>query len=192
MVNYEGALLRLGGAVERLLQGLGALGGALRRALYALMGKKHIWTTQQGVEIYVERGNKSQSPHDFIVRYKEPGKRLRTPKHVHLIVELYVKEAYNKTLTHDLRDHLIWVFDQVQPITSYPPTLQVYEPNHAQRFAALDNVGEFSVEFLLIVSELIFIQEKTNYPQGSLTKELYEAFGVMDRFSVIHKATYGR
>lgn len=35
----------------------------------------------------------------------------------------------------------------------------------------------YIVEFLLVVSELIFIQEKTNYPQGSLTRELYEDFG---------------
>jgi hypothetical protein len=104
--------------------------------------------------------------HDFVVRFREPEKQWRTPKHIHLIVELYVKEAYNKELTHQLRDHLLQVFQAVQPIVSYPPDLQFFKPEHAQPFEPLNAVGEMSVEFLLVVSELIFIQEKTNYQGG--------------------------
>jgi hypothetical protein len=156
-----------------------------------LKGIHPISTTQQGVEIGVLPGRKPQSALDFIVRFKEPNKKQwRTPRHIHLVVELYVKEAYNPQLTYALRDHLISVFNRVQPITSFPPKLQVYQRGDEQKFAALDAVGEFSVEFLLVVSELIFIQEKTNYPSGSLTKELYEDFGRKDRFSVIHKAVF--
>lgn len=160
----------------------------LRQWMYRLLGMHLVWKTREEVEIYVEKGKKS--PLDFVVRYKEPGKPARTPKHVHLIVELYVKEAYNKSLTHQLRDHLLQVFAQVQPATGFPPTLQVYQPGHEKPFSALNVVGEFSIEFMLVVSELIFIQEKTNYPQGSRTRELYEAFGNKDRFSVIHMATH--
>jgi hypothetical protein len=155
-----------------------------------LKGIHPIWTTQQGVEIGVLPGRKPQSALDFIVRFKEPKKRWRTPRHVHLVVELYVKETRDPQLTYALRDHLISVFNRIQPITSFPPNLQVYQPGDEQKFAALDAVGEFSVEFLLVVSELIFIQEKTNYLGGSLTKELYEDFGRKDRFSVIHKAVF--
>lgn len=115
---------------------------------------------------------------------------LQGVKHVHLVVEMYVKEAYNPSLTYQLRDHLLQVFDKVQPVAGFPPALQVYRQGDEQLFQALDAVGEFSTEFLLVVSELIFIQEKTNYPQGSLTRELYAAFGVRDRFSVIHIATH--
>jgi len=155
-----------------------------------LNGIHPIWETQKGVLIGVRCGTKPESEHDFVVMFREPKKRWRTPRHIHLIVELYVKEAYNPQLTYALRDHLIYVFNQIQPITSFPPMLQVYQPGDEQKFASLDAVGEFSVEFLLVVSELIFIQEKTNYPGGSLTKELYEDFGRRDRFSVIHKAVF--
>ena len=34
-----------------------------------------------------------------------------------------------------------------------------------KEFEDLNKVGEFSVEFLMVVTELILIQEKTNYPQ---------------------------
>jgi hypothetical protein len=54
----------------------------------------------------------------------------------------------------------------------------------------LESMGEFTVELLLVVTELIGIQEKTNYPEGSLTESLYRDFGVADRFSVIQKATW--
>ncbi|MCS7227654.1 MAG: hypothetical protein NZ839_01665 [Endomicrobia bacterium] len=38
------------------------------------------------------------------------------------------------------------------------------------------------------MSELLAIQEKTNYPTGSLTESLYKDFVEKDRFSVIQKA----
>jgi len=164
---------------------------ALRRWTLLLTGEHLVWTTQDGVEIAVEKGEKEESPYDFKVKFRKSGKgkRWRTPKHVHLIVEMYVKEAHNKELTHQLRNHLLEVFRNVQPINHYPPKIQFFKPDHVLPFKSLDDVGEMSVEFLLVVSELIFIQEKTNYPEGSLTYKLYEGFGVKDRFTVINDAT---
>jgi hypothetical protein len=48
------------------------------------------------------------------------------------------------------------------------------------------------LKLLLVVTELLAIQEKTNYPLGSLTESLYKDFGVKDRFSVIQKAVLKR
>ena len=127
-----------------------------------------IYTTQGSVRIEVYPGKKTQSPCDFIVKFKEPGKRLRTPAHVHLVVEMYVKFAFNPSLTIKLRDHMLKMMSQIKPITSFPPVLQFFQKQHVAPFTQLDNVGEFPVEFLLVVTELIAIQEKTNYPQGSL------------------------
>lgn len=149
-----------------------------------------IYTTRDGVEIFVEKGKKQQSPYDFRVRFREPGKRKRTPTHVHLIVEMYVKHAFNPKLTLELKKHLLEVFSKIQPINYYPPRLQIFKPEHAKPFTELDKVGEFSVEFMLVATELIMIQEKTNYPQGSLTQALYANFGVKDRFSVIQSAVF--
>jgi hypothetical protein len=149
-----------------------------------------IYKTQDGVEIFVEKGKKQQSPYDFKVRFREPGKRERTPTHVHLIVEMYVKNAFNPKLTLELKNHLLEVFNKIQPIDYYPPKLQIFKPEHVKPFIDLDKVGEFSVEFLLVTTELIMIQETTNYPQGSLTHKLYADFGVKDRFSVIQSAVF--
>jgi len=151
-----------------------------------------VYTTRENIEIRVYRGKKPESPYDFIVRFKEPNKRERTPAHVHLIVEMYVKHAYNPQLTLELKDHILTMLRNLRPLNSFPPSLQFFQPDHVERFRELDRVGEFSVEFLLVVTELIGIQEKTNYPQGSLTESLYRDFGKKDRFSVIQKAVLKR
>jgi hypothetical protein len=149
-----------------------------------------VYTTQSGVQVLVKKGRKPQSPYDFRVRFREPGKRERQQAHVHSIVEMYVKHAFNPELTLKLRDHILEVFDMIQSIDYYPPRLQVFKPEHVEPFKELDKVGEFTVEFMLVTTELIMIQEKTNYPQGSLTKQLYADFGVKNRFSVIQAATF--
>ncbi len=152
--------------------------------------KTLIYKTQAGTCIYVEPGKKSQS--DFKVIYKEPGKRTRTPKHIHLIVDLYLKRAGNRSLTDQLVDHIINnLILKVQPISVFPPKLQVFHPQHVQQFQSLDAFGEYPVEFLLVVTELILIQEKTNYPNGIMSINLFSKFKEgADIFTVIHAATF--
>ncbi|WP_438317955.1 hypothetical protein ACP6EK_03490 [Candidatus Caldatribacterium sp. SIUC1] len=149
-----------------------------------------IYITQKGVRINVYPGKKKESPYDFRVKFQEPGKRERTPAHVHIIVDMYVKHAYNPDLTLKLKEHILQMMQQIGPVNSFPPRLQFFRPQHVDPFQELDRVGEFTVEFLLVVIELLAIQEKTNYPHGSLTESLYRDFGVKDRFSVIQKAIF--
>jgi hypothetical protein len=124
------------------------------------------------------------------LKFREPKKRERTPAHVHLIVEMYVKHAYNPSLTLELRDHILTMLNQIEPVNLFPPALQFFKPEHVEPFKDLDRVGEFTVEFLLVAIELVAIQEKTNYPTGTVTENLYKNFGVKDRFSVIQRAVW--
>lgn len=151
-----------------------------------------VYTTEANVQIGVYPGRKPESPYDFIVKFREPNKRERTPAHVHLIVEMYVKHAHNPSLTLKLKEHILTVLKSIKPVNSFPPNLQFFKPEHIEPFKELYKVGEFTVEFLLVVTELMAIQEKTNYPEGSLTESLYEDFGVKDRFQVIQKAVLKR
>jgi len=151
-----------------------------------------VYTTKANVQIGVYPGRKPESPYDFIVKFREPNKRERTPAHVHLIVEMYVKHAFNPQLTLRLKEHILLMLASIKPINYFPPSLQYFKPEHIEPFKELDRVGEFTVEFMLVVTELMAIQEKTNYPEGSLTESLYRGFGVKDRFSVIQKAVLKR
>ena len=147
-------------------------------------------TTADNVKIYVSKGGKSEF--NFKVQYREPGKRLRTPKHIHLIIDLYMKLTGNKPLTMRLVDHIInEIILKVQPSTSNPPTLQVFSPSHVEQFQELNRYGEYSVEFILVIGELIMIQEKTNYPQGMMNLRLFRLFREeADIFTVVSAATF--
>ena len=149
-----------------------------------------VYTTKTNVRFEVYPGSKKQSLYDFIVKFRESGKRERTPAHVHLIVEMYVKHAFNPSLTLKLKEHILTMLNQIKPVTSFPPALQFFRPEHVEPFKELDKVGEFTVEFLLIAIELVAIQEKTNYPTGTVTENLYKNFGTKDRFSVIQSSVW--
>lgn len=103
-----------------------------------------------------------------------------------------MKRAGNRALTLELVDHIIHeIVQKVFPSTSNPPGLQVFSPNHVAKFQALDAYGEYSVEFLLVITELMIIQEKTNYPQGRMSLNLFRLFrDEADIFSVVSAATF--
>lgn len=148
-----------------------------------------IYVTSDGVEIRVGKGKKSAN--DFIVKYKEPGKQLRTPKHIHIIIDLYMKMSKNEELTMKLVDYIIDMIRKVKPIKEYPPKLQIFSKEKLKEFKELNNYGEYSVEFLFVVVELIMIQEATNYPTGTMNLRLFEKFrNKEDIFSVVSAATF--
>ena len=148
-------------------------------------------TTQGGTQILVQPGSKRQSSFDFIVRYQEPGKRVRTPSHMHFIIDLYRKREHDRPLTETLVDHILDTIRMVQPATGFPPQLQVFRPADVAQFQALNQFGEYPVEFLLVAGELVLIQEKTNYPNGHMSADLYGAFRRGDdTFSVVSTATF--
>jgi hypothetical protein len=150
-----------------------------------------IYTTQDNFEILVYPGKKEQSEFDFIVKFRRKGtRRERTPKHIHFIVELYVKYYFDKDLTLGLKEHILEMLRNIKPANTFPPSLQFFKPEHVDKFRKLDKFGELSVEFLLVAIELVAIQEKTNYPKGTLTEKLYKDLFVKDRFYVIQKATW--
>ncbi|MEW5692796.1 MAG: hypothetical protein AB1765_05825 [Candidatus Hydrogenedentota bacterium] len=93
-----------------------------------------VYITKANVHFEVYPGSKQQSPYDFIVKFREPNKRERTPAHVHLIVEMYVKHAYNSSLTLKLKDHILIMLSQIKPVVTFPPALQFFKPEHIEPF----------------------------------------------------------
>ncbi len=88
-------------------------------------------------------------------------------------------------------DHLITVSNALQPINYFPPRLQFLRPEIVRQFSDLNEFGEYSVEFLLAVTELIMLQEVTNYPDGTLNLELFQRFrSNADIFSLVSAAAF--
>ncbi|MEM4158488.1 MAG: hypothetical protein QXH71_02000, partial [Candidatus Anstonellaceae archaeon] len=60
-----------------------------------------------------------------------------------------------------------------------------------KKFKELNKYGEYSVEFILVVIELIMIQEVTNYPNGSMNLNLFKKFRNKESiYSVVSAATF--
>lgn len=142
-----------------------------------------------GIEVGVNPGKKSVN--DFLVKYRKPGGRERTPKHIHLIIDILLKRQGNSTLANKLVKHLLGVLRQLKPISSYPPNFQCFKPGSIAEFEELNKFGEYKVEFLLAIFELIMIQEATNYPTGTLNRRLFEKIlEGADIFSLVSAATF--
>lgn len=169
--------------------GLGEFGLSLGGG--SLSNRIVIYRSARGVQILVKPGKKGQF--DFMVSYREPGKRIRTPKHIHLIIDLYLKLAGDPENAMKLIDHIIDIILKIKPAAGFPPKLELFSESDVSRFESLDKYGEYSTEFLLVVTELIMKQEKTNYPNGNMNLRLFRKFRERaDIFSVVSAATFGR
>lgn len=149
-----------------------------------------VYTCKNGTEIYVHRGKLSKW--DFRVGFLKKGQKgiPRFAKHSHVIIDLYIKYFHNKELTQKLKQYFLKLLDNVKPIKSYPPKIEYFKKGYAKRFRELDNIGIFSVEALMVYTELLMIQEKTNYPPMTFNRRLFNDFLVKPIYSVINTATH--
>jgi len=76
---------------------------------------KH-WKTDNVTEVAIYQGSRGENPDiDFIVKYKEEGKRLRTPSHTHWIVDLLVKSEVSKDNLLSFVNDMIKIYDEAVP-----------------------------------------------------------------------------
>jgi len=74
------------------------------------------YTMNDGTVIATYQGFRGENPDlDFIVKYREHGKRLRTPSHTHWIVDLLVKCEHNKELVRGFVYNMLEKYDQMDP-----------------------------------------------------------------------------
>ena len=117
-----------------------------------------------GTVVAIYQGFRGENPHlDFILKYKEPGKRLRTPSHTHWIVDLLVKSEYNKTMVGRYVDRMLERYDELPPFSTVeerdgyelelPFLLDV-------EFDDLNGHGYYKMDTLTSFIELFSINEK--------------------------------
>lgn len=147
--------------------------------------------------IYVFQGALSQF--DIVIKYKKDGMRIRTPKHIHWVVDILMKMQGNEVLTKQYLEAIQNCWNTYVPLTNNNfDTLKVLiekgenEINIAQYFP-LNTFGEYNAEFLYVLMELLAVQEKTNrsdaYMFGNIIEELLEAD--RDIFKIISTAGFG-
>lgn len=151
-----------------------------------------VYTCEDGTEIYTAKGIISEW--DYRVGFLKKGQKgtPRFAKHSHMIIDLYIKYFHNKELTQKLKEYFVALLDKVKPIDHFPPKSQAlyFKREYAKAYKELDNVGMFSVEALMVYTELLMIQEKTNYAPMTFNRRLFNDFLVKDIYSVINTATH--
>jgi hypothetical protein len=152
--------------------------------------------------IGVYQGNLSK--YDLLIKYRqfENGKwsRIRTPKHIHWAVDILIKQHCENKATEQFLDFLINMWDNnIQPILNdternnllNQQTLLNEVNSEAANYPTLANKGEYSIKFLILLAKLLMIQEKTNYSQAYMFRNLLQQLKEHKNiFKIVSTATH--
>jgi hypothetical protein len=147
--------------------------------------------------IYVFQGELSDF--DIIIKYKKDGTRIRTPKHIHWVVDVLMKMQAEEEITRKFLLTIQKCWEKCRPLddNSYATLKKLIEDGEKEikidEYKILNIYGEYDVEFLYVLMELLAVQEKTNradaYMFGNIIKELLETD--RDIFKIISTAGFG-
>ena len=154
-------------------------------------------TLPDGTIIGVFAGSRGANPdHDILIKYQESGKRLRTPKHIHWVIDLLIKKEHNKELTLKFMKYLRNMYYRVEGFKSREEreNFEFKETTHKklEQFQELNNYGEYKVDFIGHLIELMIKMEKNTPAErpARVFKELMDAM-IQEKeiFVIVSKAT---
>jgi|SRR3989338_2821316 len=168
---------------------------------YKKDGKEHLAvreiTLDYGTKIGVFEGSRGYNPdHDILIKYQEQGKRLRTPKHIHWVIDLLIKKEHKRELTLKFMKYLREMYDKVEGFKSKEDrtnfVIKETTSEKLQPFQELNKYGEYKVDFIGHLIELMIKMEKNMPPEkpARVFKELMDAL-IQEKeiFVVVSKAT---
>ncbi len=164
-------------------------------------GEEHITIKEiilnDGTIIGVFEGDRGANPeHDILIKYQEKGKRLRTPKHIHWVIDLLIKKEHDKELTLKFMKYLRNMYDKVEAFKSKEDRkaciIRETTPAKLKPFEKLNKYGEYKVEFIGHLIELMIKMEKNTPPEkpARVFRELMDAL-IQEKeiFVIVSKAT---
>ena len=152
---------------------------------------------KDGTVIGVFEGSRGAIPdHDILIKYQEKGKHVRTPKHIHWVIDLLIKKEHNRKLTLKFMKYLRGMYDKVECFKSKADRtkceLKETTKEKLKRFEKLNKYGEYKVEFIGHLIELMIKMEKNTPPEkpAHVFKELMDSMiAEKDIFVVVGRAT---
>ena len=153
-----------------------------------------------GTVIGVFQGDRGENKDlDILIKYQEDGKRIRTPKHIHWVIDILIKKEHNKQLTLEFIKFLRDMYDNVEPFKSKEDQqrcdLKETVPEKLTRFEPLNQYGEYKVDFIGHLIELMIKMEKNGLSTkpARVFKELMDAMlQEKEIFVIVSKATQGK
>ena len=150
-----------------------------------------------GTIIGVFEGSRGHNPdHDILIKYQENAKRLRTPKHIHWVIDLLIKKEHNRELTLKFMKYLRDMYERVEGFKSKEDRanciLKETTSKKLKPFQELNKYGEYKIDFIGHLIELMIKMEK-NTPPDKPARVFKELMGAMiqekEIFVIVSKAT---
>ncbi len=172
-----------------------------------------IMTSRSEVPFFAERVNDhfivaiyqgAISDFDIKIKYREMDEdgnwtRIRTPKHVHWVVDILLKMQENPSLTQQFVDKLLEAWEKTERISTKKQRKKLLNLDYLlkdfdeyKQFQVLEKKRRYSIKFLLLLTRLLMIQEKTNREDAYQFKKCLETLRDQHSFiyDIISKATY--
>ncbi len=150
---------------------------------------------KRGEVVGVFQGSLGSNPDlDIIVMYKDKFTKSvpRKPKHINWVIDLLIKKEHNRQLTIDFIKYLLDVYDKVKPfktkVEQQKCELKYTRSDELKKFEPLNQYGQFSVEFLGCVMELLSIEEKAFEGAFMFKKVLTKLYEAEDIYSISNTA----
>ncbi len=181
--------------VEEILQGMSfKKKGLIRQPLKT-------FKVNDSTIIAVYRGTLSQL--DILIKYrqklqdKKRWSRIRTPKHIHWIVDILMKMQSYGDLTKEFLDFFINIWNKTVPLKNEAERQSLdleamlsINKNEIKKFQKLSEKGEYSVRFLILLAKLLMLQEKTNRSDAYMFKRVLDSLRKEeDLFHILATAT---
>jgi len=153
-----------------------------------------------GTIIGVFEGNRGYiKEHDILIKYRDKFTKTtvpRTPKHIHWVVDLLIKKEHAPELTLEFMKYLRNMYDKVEGFKSKEDranfVLKETTAEKLKRFEELNKYGEYKVEFIGHLIELMIKMEKNMPPEkpARVFRELMESMiNGKELFVIVSKAT---
>lgn len=144
------------------------------------------------------------SEHDLLIKYRQKDKtgkwsRIRTPKHIHWAVDILIKMHSEPEKIREFLDFLIRAWDTTTPIRSAEEKETILNLDsllhsnaaEIERYQSLSQKGEYSITFLILLARLLMLQEKSNYKDAYMFKNLLSALREgQDLFKIVSIGTH--
>ncbi|MEW6222695.1 MAG: hypothetical protein AB1476_05255 [Candidatus Hadarchaeota archaeon] len=105
-----------------------------------------------------------------------------------------IKKEHRKQLTMEFIKYLLEMYDRLEPFKNKAGQqkceIKFTSPKNLGKFKELDNYGQYSIEFIGNVIELLSIEEKTGFEGAFMFKSVLTALlETEDIFAIVSAAT---
>jgi len=143
-----------------------------------------------GTVIGVFQGSKGENPDlDILIKYQQKGKRVRTPAHIHWVIDILIKKEHNRELTLEFVRYLRDMWEKIEPFKTKEEQqkceLKLTTPEKLKEYDELNIYGEYTTEFIGHLIELMMIMEKTGLARAYVFKRLMDSILNEDDIFVI-------